>query len=349
MFYEILKRIWTMISEKNQYAIVRLVGKVFPTKKSALRVLESKIGYSEVKKYMFYLEQNFDEEIAKIQLNPQFVKVDLPYHVGFHAGIVTNVLEYTVSAMRKGLIPIFFVDGHIETKNHVCLEWLYDQPCTSVFGIHPEYDNEEIYVKEVVNKPYSIKWDYLWNKNKEEWVIWKALAKKLIVQNDFFSNYIENDKKYNHIDTSEMLGVILRGTDYTKLKPKSHPVQPEFDEVVKKIYEIMDEQSCKSLYVATDEKRIFDKIIKEFGDDIVFSNSREYYDEIYRKNNLYQINDAKGERENDEFLRSVEYMSSMVILSECKGILGGNCSGSVFSALMSDNSYTYFFNKGMYQ
>ena len=53
------------------------------------------------------------------------------------------------------------------------------------------------------------------------------------------------------------------------------------------------------------------KMTNEFGKDKVFSNSREYYDEIYRKENLYQIAEARLERKNDKYYSSLEYISSI--------------------------------------
>ncbi len=50
------------------------------------------------------------------------------------------------------------------------------------------------------------------------------------------------------------------------------------------------------------------------------------------------------------YWRSIQYLSSMAILSRCEGIVAGNCGGTCLALLMNNMHYryTYIFNLGMY-
>lgn len=269
--------------------------------------------------------------------------------VFFHAGIIVQLVEYTVMSMKKGYIPVFFINNQINTKKSLCLEWFFEQPHKTIFELENlEYNNISYVDEKIENIPYRIEGEYLWNLKSKDWQIWHKLALRIVAQNEFLHSYIINDKKKNQIHSENMLGVLIRGTDYVKLKPKLHPVQPDIDEVIEKVHEIMDTKGFTELYVATDEKRIYERMVEEFGAQNVFSNTREYYDEIYRDGNMNQICEARLERKNDQFLNSIEYISSMMILAECKGITGGNCTGALVAALLGEHSYDFFFNKGVY-
>ncbi len=351
-FRKIIKKIWIAVPQNRQEVIVSMFYsmKWLPKGKKIADGLSERIGYKEMREYAFFLNEHFDEEVQRIKKSPVFLKVNLDYHVGFfHAGIIVQAIEYTVLAMKNGMVPVFYINDCIRLDEHLCLEWFFEQPYSTVFGMNDLNVEKIEYVDADINSiPYRIEADYLWNIESVDWNIYKCLANKIISKNAFFKRYLIEDKEKNSILPSELLGVIIRGTDYVKLKPKYHPAQPDVDEVITKVRDIIGTGQYKGIYVATDEKRIFERIAKEFGRDFVFSNSREYYDDIYRKEKLEQICEAKLDRNNDQYFSSLEYISSMFILAECKGIVGGTCTGSVLSALFSESDYLFFFNKGLY-
>lgn len=349
---KMIKTIWIAVPEKCQKTIVSSIYNAswFPKNNKIADALSERVGYKEMRQYAGYLSEHFEEEVKRIKEKPVFLKVNLDYHVGFfHAGIIIQTIEYTIVAMKNSMIPVFFINDHIKSEKQLCLDWFFEQPYLTVFGMDDLDLNKIEYVNLAIkNIPYRIEADYLWNMECADWCVYKTLANKIISKNAFFAEYLIRDKEKNSIAPQDCLGVLIRGTDYVKLKPKYHPAQPEIDEIINKVREIIKTGKYKGIYVATDEKRIFEKVCNEFGKSIVFSNSREYYDEIYRKEKLEQICEAKLDRNNDQYFSSLEYISSMFVLSECKGIVGGTCSGSVLAALFSNSDYQYFFNKGLY-
>ena len=330
IFRNLIKKIWISFSENRQAKMISFIenSKWIYKREAIVRSLKERMGYKDLRQYAYYLNDNFETEVKKIKKKPTFIKVDMDFHVGFfHAGIIIFVIEYTVIAMKKGAIPIFYINNRIATKDNLSLEWFFEQPYTYVFNMKDlDIDTINYSDMSIENVPYRIENSLLWDIENTDWKVWKNLSKKIIGKNEFFRNYIEDDKNKNGIKSEELLGVIVRGTDYIKLKPKNHPVQPDVEEIISKVQSLLETNKYSGIYIATDEERIYKQFVDIFGNNRVFHNSREYYDEIYRKDNLYQICDARKNRKNDQYFNSLEYISSMFILSECKGIMGGNCS-----------------------
>ena len=61
------------------------------------------------------------------------------------------------------------------------------------------------------------------------------------------------------------------------------------------------------------------------------------------------IGDVKFDRENDNYWKGLEYLSSLVILSNCTDLVAGNCGGTEFAVLYTAGYRNkYIFNKGLY-
>ena len=56
------------------------------------------------------------------------------------------------------------------------------------------------------------------------------------------------------------------------------------------------------------------------------------------------------ERENDEYLKGLEYLSSLYIVSQCKALIAGNCGGSQMAVFVNGgrHEYEHVFDLGMY-
>ena len=161
--------------------------------------------------------------------------------------------------------------------------------------------------------------------------------------------YIENEYQKIFEKSNNVLGVICRGTDYVNSKPKGHPIQPQMSEVVKKVKKYIRRYGYEYIYLATESEKI-DKEMREYFPGIILVNDRKYYDSKMNKENLQWISEVHFERENDDYLRGLEYLSSLYILSGCKALVGGNCTGSRIAYFLNNKKYEhcYIFDKGVY-
>ena len=80
----------------------------------------------------------------------------------------------------------------------------------------------------------------------------------------------------------------------------------------------------------------------------VLVNKRCYYDGDYSNSFLFEV---KNPRNNDQYFRNLEYLSSMFILSKCDLLIGGMCGGSQGVLIMRGSKmyeYLYLFDLGDY-
>ena len=159
------------------------------------------------------------------------------------------------------------------------------------------------------------------------------------------------DEQYRSIMKPDMrtIGVHCRGTDYTKKRPKNHAVQPEVKDVISKVKEVIVDWDCDYVYVMSDEK----KSVEQFEDAFpgkVLSVPIMYYDEADADYSQQSIVSAKFDRENDTYLKGLEYLASVMLLSRCTSAVLSSCNGSTAALYINGGKYEnlYFFDLGVY-
>ena len=83
-------------------------------------------------------------------------------------------------------------------------------------------------------------------------------------------------------DSNNILGILIRETDYTSLKPKCHPIHPKPSMVIKDIKRNNLKNNYDWFFISTEDDSIRDKFIKEFGKKLKFL--------IFKKINYDSIN-----------------------------------------------------------
>ena len=82
-----------------------------------------------------------------------------------------------------------------------------------------------------------------------------------------------------------------------------------------------------------------DAFEKAFPDKIL-ENKRVYYDDIYdQDDSISYIKDVHFERKNDNYLSGLEYLSSIILLSRCTALVGGNCGGTLGALFFNDEKH----------
>lgn len=259
----------------------------------------------------------------------------------FNIAFLNNVIGNIIYCLYNGFLP--YINIKSTTTNENIWEWYFEQP----------YVNEELEKNNLQECPIeqSVFRPMFYNIYKDDELrLWGEVYNGLIKFNDKTRSYIE--KEYNELikDNAKVLGVLCRGTDYTSIKPKCHPIQPKVEDVIKLVIEKMKEFKYDYIYLATEEKRI-EKLFKDAFPNKIIVNQRAYYDEEYYKNdNIDLIGQVHFNRKNDDYYKGLEYLSSLVILSRCNGLIAGNCGGTCAALYMNNMKYEYkyIFNLGLY-
>ena len=156
--------------------------------------------------------------------------------------------------------------------------------------------------------------------------------------------------KYDQlIKGKKVVACVLRSTDYTKLRPSGHPIQPSLEEVFTKLHEVMGNYRIDYVYLATEDYYIADAFKKEFSNRVI-ENKRHYYNEQYDSENLVMVSQVHFDRDNDDYLKMLEYISSINLVSKCDYLVTGLNGGSEMAIYRNGNQYkyVYVFDKGVY-
>lgn len=176
---------------------------------------------------------------------------------------------------------------------------------------------------------------------------WRKICKQYMQLSTRAEQHI---KKYaDKIFTNEhcrFLGVLCRGTDYIALKPSGHPVQPEPDEMMNKVHEVMQKQECDKILLVTEDSKIEDMFLKRFGDIVVVpSESHLKYDGHSYLSDL-TVEDSQEKKINN----GLDYLMRIMLLAKCNCFVAGRTSGCIGVMLQEHNfDYVYFFDKGRYK
>lgn len=185
--------------------------------------------------------------------------------------------------------------------------------------------------------------------NRDEIKLWGTLYNLLFVLNEKTEEYVQSEIN-NCIGSQSVLGVLVRGTDYTGTKPKGHPIQPDIEDVIREVRKEFGNGNYDAIYLATEEEQIYHKFNTEFP-GMIITNRRVYYDSIYYANGLKLIGKVHFNREYDDYYKGIEYLSSIWILSKCKSLIAGHCGGSRAAVFLNNGLYEYLhiFDLGLYK
>ena len=257
----------------------------------------------------------------------------------FNVCFLNNMVALCVRAVCEGYIPRIEI---INSNGENVWEMLFQQPFSDVktTGL------KEVVVKQRDYLEVFPSFEEVYSRDR---ILYWGNAYRLFINfNDDVQQYIDDEIK-TVIDDWKVLGVLCRGTDYIKTRPKGHPVQPDIQMFISKTKEFFEKGGYHKIYLATEDSR-YDKAFREYFGEILLINKRQYYDNYYLSQNISLIKDVHFERDNDEYLKGLEYLSSLQILSHCQGLVAGNCSGTQAAVFWNNGAYEdqYVFDLGLY-
>lgn len=304
-----------------------------------------------IKTFALTLVDDFDSVCKKICKKKRIMVISKGMfgYTYLNNAYITNVMALIVYALYRGYIPEIRINSEeSDSKNN--WDWYFIQPMKLPCFADVDFSKFRRIECNVVGSRFSPWMDILWNKQSDDYRIWRFLYKKLLQFNEKTKEYFRNELA--DLDGNNTLGTLIRGTDYTATKPKYHPIQPELNDLIAAVKTEYETGKYNKIYVATEEKKIFNAMVEVFGEDKVLTKQKVFYDEIYYqnfKNNITRIGDVKFARENDNYLKGIEYLLTLNALSSCSAIIGGNCGGTMYAVLMSDDDCKHdIFNLGVY-
>lgn len=172
------------------------------------------------------------------------------------------------------------------------------------------------------------------------------LYQKYIRYNEKSVLAVQKEYEKNIDSGKEMLGVLYRGSDMSALKLKNHPIQPTVDEMISLIHKYMKEWKCERIFLSTEDAEAAERMKEEFGTLLSCTDQKRFGDtgETW----LANIN---FDRTNDRYLKGLEYLITIELLSRCDSLLAGICTGSICALIMNNGRYKHIqmVDKGEYK
>lgn len=271
-------------------------------------------------------------------------------------GLLTRyrmIMGHIRYALAKGWIPVVDMQNYPNPNldpekvgQENAWEYYFEQPLR--IGLEQAYNGENVILSDGDSvKPYPAHSLKMLEKKGDALTEWRMLVKLglLSVKPELMQEVTSTwQKLFSRED--RVLGVILRGTDYTARKLKGRPIPPHVDFAKSVVNEKLKDWQCNKFFLATEDKKIVDSFQSTFGYRCVTSD-REYVEYNSVKDKWVSV--CRIERENDYYLQGKEYLTQILLASMCNSLVATRSSGTTTAMFLNENfEHTYFFNLGRY-
>ncbi len=268
--------------------------------------------------------------------------------VGLFSHFLTNLGNIAL-AINYGLIPVIDMKNCVNTWTSLApekdinpWEYFFRQPCS--LGLDDIMVSDTVIIQDDVpdsHKRPSDSMEFLTNDKAIRF--WQDIVDKYIHLSVRAENYFR--EQYDKLlKGKKAIGVLCRGTDYVAMGPVGHPVQPKIEDIIDKVREIMKFSDCDYIFLATEDKLVYKQFREAFSDRLLILES-----DRFEHNVSTYLYDVQKTQKTDVYRMSLEYLTSIYLLSKCNGLVAGRTSGSVGALLLARGyQYCYYFNEGRY-
>jgi len=291
-------------------------------------------------------------------------KVDLDYeNINFsvirrvscrYCGLFSNYIVY-LGCIRKylieGFVPILEFESYKNIINGFIVDLSKGNPWEYYFNQPFGYKYSDIkkhakHIKYFDCKSNIIRPNEIIFLNKSFMNYWHIMANQYIpIKNEVI---IESNKIFKKLfkGSRNILGVLLRGTDYVARKPHGHPIPPKTEDVINDLKLFDKKNRYDGVFLATEDNIIRQKIINSIGNKVKYLLNKNKILYNYAKKQLlaYSINFKK----NIEFNKI--YLLNIIIISKCLDLLAANTSGTIGVFILTEGFRNYkVYNLGYYK
>ena len=160
---------------------------------------------------------------------------------------------------------------------------------------------------------------------------WHNFANEYIPIKD---NIIKEASKYFNLlfrNKNNILGVLIRGTDYIAKKPHGHAIQPNPEIVLKDIKNMNIKNKYDWIFVTTEDDFIREKFKRNIGEKLKYIKSKININYDYNKKKFLSFN--KNIIGNLLYMKI--YLINIIMLSKCLDIITSKTAGSIVAFILS--------------
>lgn len=197
------------------------------------------------------------------------------------------------------------------------------------------YSLEQAYrSKNVILSKFGTDWDKerigdIFSENKEKHLPYVELGRlyaSFFQMSSVLAQKVQDEEERLSWGNNRILGVLMRGTDF-KSCPSRHPVTHDINDVITDVLERIKSKKYDLVYLATEDSEILGIFRERMGNKLIYSNQ-------YRTDRCDRpLMRIKFPRDNDGYLRGIEYCTVIEMLSVCNGIIANCMCGGTMAAL----------------
>ena len=254
-----------------------------------------------------------------------------------HLGCIINYLKHGyIPILEVGSFWNVFIGYKVPDNNP--WEEFFNQPCGYTFEEVVKMKDVEIFECECVSDMPDEKTIY---SNNIMWNYHHKIQEKYMSVKQKIYNEAENIWYKLFGNSKNVLGILIRGTDYIALKPFGHARQPSFKRVRNDANKMDEKNKYDFIFLATEDGKIRNIFIKKFRQKLKYLLPKQKinYDDTYGEYLTYNQN-VFG---NMNFLKT--YLLSVIILSKCVDIISSRTSGAAGVFILSNgyrNKLVYY-------
>ena len=276
--------------------------------------------------YLFWFARRYRlEKLKKQNKGYRLVKKLRPnydYFLFYNTVFHLDCLSHIVYELSQGYIPV--IDDTWQVW-----EQFFEQPV--LLGSETGIDKSRLPVSDEERPIYSPQYIPFCKPNR---TVTSKLLRDFCRLRPEVDAYIQKEI-HELLDGRRVLAVVRRGTDYIGT---GMPAQPEMEEMIREARRWMETWHYDRIYLATEDERIFDQFNAAFPGQILV-NKRSYYDKAMVEQNTDSIGRVHFDRENDNYLKGLEYLSSIYIVSSCQALLAGFCGATNVALALNQDRY----------
>lgn len=287
-------------------------------------------------------EKNADKTFFIIKINNQILGL---------MGIYNAVLGYVSFAKNKGMIPVVdlqnYNNGYLykeEIGKVNAWEYYFEQPAG--YSLPEVYQSKNVVIASGDSpreaSPVVLNYYLQYQKGKAK-QYYKIINENLKIK-DSIREAIE--KEYAKLLAGKrVIGVVKRGTDI--INAPGHAIQPTLQEVIAKTRDMLVQWNCEYVFLASEEAAAVEGFKAAFGDKFLINQGERVKE--YKGNTAYI--DVSFNRENDKFLKGLEYLTTVYLLSKCNCLIGSLVGATISARAMNMNRYenVYIYDLGDYK
>ena len=342
-------------SESKKLITLNRIFKIFVILIFARIFIKLKINEKKFKqeKKINKEEHSFKNQLSNNYINNSFIILS---HICEDCGLLSHYnkfLSCLSNILKEGRIPIV---------NLIKFPNIFNGFNESSLSL--EQNPWEYFFKQPFN--YSLKDVKTYSKHIKEYecCVYKRPSQDIIFDNNFYRFYWNNlyntyfpikDEIIKEADiiknelfqkSENVLGILLRGTDFIALRPKKHYIQPEPEIVFNDVDKFDEENNYDYYFLVTEDNIIRNKFINKYKDKLKYFKSKEAF--TYEYNNKEIL--AYNKKINGNLQLMKNYLINIIILSKCIDIICGRTNGSVLAFIITKGfRHVKAYNFGKYK